>query len=846
MNFNNVYTNITRKSFGSRVDKTPQREGVIPVKDRKKDSGLDYVAESAKYNDLNKKVESRRLQEMQESKLYNIALQEGYESLKDFLIKDIISEICVESLLVDRDVVDNNLRNIVNMVNEKVDEIDGFNGINQIAESTGNQLLKNMISICEAICKKVGERNLKEACGKSDKLDFDLNKEEMEEFDYKKQTTGVETVVDIVKEKVLDVVQNEQKENTMKKEVMDEIEGKLQDLEAPVSEAMDAIFNKTGVEETTLFDSLLRRGYGRLLETESSAIFESLEVDNDCEDCIEDDEYDMSEIELVDDDGEGEDSIDDDTEDELMFESYKKIIIESIKNDDDIILSEILESIVIDIERSISSTKMRSLATKCKESIRNLQESIDLAVEEELKETAREAFIKEACKKKTKCYESDDFEDDDFEFDDIEDDENDIEEACKKKTKCSESYSVADVFALMEARCGKAKVKEADKPDIAPSDADSVEEAGCNKKKASEACKSTEACKSSKSLEELIICPICGEENCVCDENMDTGVKIEESLKLPNIKEKILQFIDNLNSRILVKKDFAKLRSILVDCVDSCCTNMKDLDTFTKEIDMLVTQLEKAKNKYPDSADKMDDQIKWVRTDLKKLLDKKRKQIEKESVVESFMMKLDTSCEKLDDIIETHELAYNAALESLIHEIDGETKMVPFIQPNDCNNSNIEFAYKVKLVCESLKHGLRSINSEDESMVIGRAVELNIDSINESLEVISNIENMRYKTAVLESSKKYLTKLQHVINNNIFNGHVNESSLIFNNVEDVERAFNYVKEFTLIESTNDSMMELVMAEAIVEYTILETFNTLRLKSFDRDSVRQMARRNLSK
>ena len=45
--FDNANTDVTRRSFGSKVDKTFQREGVIPVKDRKKEE-RDLVAESAK------------------------------------------------------------------------------------------------------------------------------------------------------------------------------------------------------------------------------------------------------------------------------------------------------------------------------------------------------------------------------------------------------------------------------------------------------------------------------------------------------------------------------------------------------------------------------------------------------------------------------------------------------------------------------------------------------------------------------------------------------------------------------------------------------------------------------
>ena len=67
-----------------------------------------------------------------------------------------------------------------------------------------------------------------------------------------------------------------------------------------------------------------------------------------------------------------------------------------------------------------------------------------------------------------------------------------------------------------------------------------------------------------------------------------------------------------------------------------------------------------------------------------------------------------------------------------------------------------------------------------------------------------------------------------------------------NTVDDVERVYNRVKEFTLIESTNNDNMEIVMAEAIVEYTIIEAFNTLRITNQSKDDVRRMSRHNLNK
>ena len=61
--FDNANTNVTRKSFGSKVDKEFKREGVIPVRDRKK-PGKDMVAEAAKYQELNKKTERIKHKDM--------------------------------------------------------------------------------------------------------------------------------------------------------------------------------------------------------------------------------------------------------------------------------------------------------------------------------------------------------------------------------------------------------------------------------------------------------------------------------------------------------------------------------------------------------------------------------------------------------------------------------------------------------------------------------------------------------------------------------------------------------------------------------------------------------------
>ena len=309
--FDNANNKVTRKSFGSKVDKEFKREGVIPVRDRNKDK-QDHLAESAaKYQELNKKVNERRVNDLKERKNFDTKIQEGYKNLKDDLMKDFISEICVESLLVDEEVVTENLKNILELVEKQVDDIGGFEGVKRIAESTNNLVLLNMVKVCEATAKKVGERNIKEAKNDSKKISFGLNKIELEEYDYRKKEMGSETIVNNIKDKVFQVVQDEQKLSSDRQMVMDDIQNKVNELQAPVEEAMKFIFEGKGIEEDTLFNSLMRSHYKNLLQTESSPIFESFDYKELENPLFENEEFDMNDVSMDDVDDEAKAEIED-------------------------------------------------------------------------------------------------------------------------------------------------------------------------------------------------------------------------------------------------------------------------------------------------------------------------------------------------------------------------------------------------------------------------------------------------------------------------------------------------------------------------------------------------------
>ena len=787
--FDKANTEVTRKSFGSKVDKTFQREGVIPVKERKKDV-RDYAAESAKYKELNDKVNKTRLEELKNARAYEIKLQEGYETLKDELIKDFLADICIESLLVDKEVVNENLKNIVSIINEQVDNIGGFEGFKSIAENTQNPILMNMVKICESTCKRVGERNLRESNCDANGVDFRLSKIDMDEFDHKKKAMGAETIVNHIKDKVFQVVQDEQKINAERQEVMSEIETKIQELEAPMEEAMSFIFESTGVEESTLFNSLMVSQYKQLLESNSSAIFESFDyLAEEKEEDFEDHEFAMSEIE-IDDDG---DFDLDDIKDQFMEECFNLI-----KNSFDMeSLEDVTNEVYEKINESAQDIKTKKGARLFKQKIRNLQESIETL-----------QGIKPTPKKLAKKVEE------------------------PEQVKESKIMSAADMRALVESRLVENK-------DVAANGDLSKDEMKEPKgKKVEEGCGGKSKCK-----EDLIVCPDCGKAECTCKAVKESDDITEESTMFVS---KVRNLFEEKHLKKVAGRDFDKVRVNLTELVKSADCNAANCDLLLNEIPTAVNELERAKAKHPESREAINKHIKWVNTEYKKMLEDKKKYLQKGKVVESFMDKLDDICESLANVIESHEVAYNNVLESLNFEVNGNDVLVPFLQTKDVNLSNLEFAYKTKMVCESLRDGIKTAKYDNDVNVLNRAVELNINSIEETMDVIKDNEQMKYKSKILNAGKTYLNKVKSVLESMNLEVTVEESTSVFGSTEDVDKIFSSVREYYEVESTDSQLMEMVMAEAIVKYTIMETFNTLNIIKYDKDKVRQIARKNISK
>lgn len=1034
--FDNVNTNVTVRKYGSTFNKkiVPDKD-LIPITERpnRTAEAQQALTESiARFSDNLSKVNTRQLNEIKEQRLAEKVMTEGYATLKDDLLKDIMRQVCVESLLVDEDVVLENINILHEMVDSEVDAMGAYNGLKAAFTKTGNPLLESMIETIDEMAKAVGDRVLQE--GKCQKeMSFKMNPEEVQDFDYKKKDLGVEEISDFVKDRVLKVVQDEQAKSKEKGEVMDEIETKLKDAETDVavSEAMNDIFDTKGLDQVTLFESMMRIGYKNLLETSSSAIFESSSFDDD--DDIDDDDYSMSDIELDDDDDEEslvdiEDKVEEDLVEKegldpqvaKIFNNNAPAVMEALNSEDYEGLEEALDKMADDLESVEEGCKSRSKCTKVKESIRKVQkctaEVIDEACkngreackeellicpdcgedpcvcddEEDLMLEARmemedlESIIQydyksmkdntkrvkkftlkliKGCKKTSdinilnnlvvkhkkylaeKAKEDEKFKKDEEDFKtwanteykdaidkrmfklkesvDLEEglatrmmSDNKIDAKLKKEENTlnritSNPYydpkdprtrmvvggiqdRISELKKEQDRRSKKVVKEESEIKDKDSSDDSELTEGFNIKEKLNKikthisvlnrlsedgAIEQTKVnltnlinrSTSSKELDAILreFVPMEKYMKAAKFSFPEKSREVKEFLKWLNndakkliadrrkelksqavkesfsIKDKMNKFLDRKIADRIAKGDLNKNKTNLVELINDCKSS-EELDYIFGEFNVEEKHMNDAKLRYPDKAEKIDDYVNWLKKDCKKLIANRRKELKAQSVKESFDLRIDNLCESLNAEIDKHLDALNLALESVNVVYDGTEICAPMLGVKDCNLSNIQMAYKTKVVCESLKHLFEQVDNIEETRQLEEMVNLNLGYIAEAMNSIEGKANAEYKTKMLRLAENYLGKLNRNAEM------LNESFLLESAVEpdyteainQVRNVYETIKNSELMEGTNNEFMEVVLAEAIVKYTIMEAFSTLHLKTYTSDEIRKMSRANI--
>ena len=239
--------------------------------------------------------------------------------------------------------------------------------------------------------------------------------------------------------------------------------------------------------------------------------------------------------------------------------------------------------------------------------------------------------------------------------------------------------------------------------------------------------------------------------------------------------------------------------------------------------------------------------VSWLRNTLDNTLELKHNVLEEQVLIDRFVNQLDEICESIDLELDKHDEAKQIALESMYTTFHGDRVFAPIFKTNDVNSNNMEFAYKLKFVCEGLKGLTKDCQNDVELAQAERLISRNINTIESLMESLEDSGCHQYKLNTLNTAKKYLEKLSSHIPA-LKDKYVMESldyeydeELITEAVELTDEVYENAMSEDVLYNTKNELMDVVMAEAITKYTIMETFNTLKLTNLNHDDIEKIVR-----
>ena len=239
--------------------------------------------------------------------------------------------------------------------------------------------------------------------------------------------------------------------------------------------------------------------------------------------------------------------------------------------------------------------------------------------------------------------------------------------------------------------------------------------------------------------------------------------------------------------------------------------------------------------------------VSWLRDTLDNTVELKHNVLEEQVLIDRFVNQLDEICESIDLELDKHDEAKQIALESMYTTFHGDRVFAPIFKTNDVNSNNMEFAYKLKFVCEGLKGLTKDCQNDVELAQAERLISRNINTIESLMESLEDNGCYQYKLNTLNTAKKYLEKLSSHIPA-LKDNYVMESldyeydeELITEAVELTDEVYENAMSEDVLYNTKNELMDVVMAEAITKYTIMETFNTLKLTNLNHDDIEKIVR-----
>lgn len=210
---------------------------------------------------FNKKSDERSLNE---SKAFRNA-DNVYDKLSKKLFSNIIGEIFMKAIPLDEDFKEKYKGNIRTLLDENLYPNDEYI-FDTFKKIKNNSLfLESVISLIEGCAKNTSNKKLKNKELISD--EFELCDDDNEIFNSKKEVLNIDAVSDMIKDKVITVIEKETEESEKHKEIVDELMNKSQD------EGMQESFTfikKGGLEQHTLFKALMINTHKNILKEKNN------------------------------------------------------------------------------------------------------------------------------------------------------------------------------------------------------------------------------------------------------------------------------------------------------------------------------------------------------------------------------------------------------------------------------------------------------------------------------------------------------------------------------------------------------------------------------------------------
>ena len=289
--------NMDRTGAHSKFRAMKEREGQI------RDAEMQAQMESAKaFSDMQASIAARKM-----NKKANLNRLASYtETAKNMVLKDILFEMYKGSLLLDEDFVMEQTESLKKLVDDYVDNAGAYEMLETAVKEKRSPYLAKLKEACDSIAMEACKRKLKECDGddKPEYVNFDLDEDAKNAIDFSKDDLSVDQISDMVKDKVLTVVKDEQEKEAKNKELVEEIEEDLKADENVTDEkSLDEAFHnivikESVLEETTLFNALFRNCVAEYVTENMSVTHdpgnedEMNEIGLDTEDVLEDEPTD--------------------------------------------------------------------------------------------------------------------------------------------------------------------------------------------------------------------------------------------------------------------------------------------------------------------------------------------------------------------------------------------------------------------------------------------------------------------------------------------------------------------------------------------------------------------------